>query len=624
MDIVLDGKRIRLDNQAVLGTGGEATVIRHDRWAVKIYHVPGPERAAKLKDLVALPRRLPDAVVAPEVLAYDTDRSRPQVIGFAMRMLDPGYVEVAQLAHKRFRAANGITTPGVAALFADGHGTLAALHLAGFVIGDLNDLNVLFRGGKMAFIDVDSYQFKQHPCRVATESFVDPALYGVDLSKGAAFRPENDWYSYAVLLFKSLLLVHPYGGVHLTVKTLTARAQQRMTVFVPGVKYPKIALHPDTLNDDLLQVFERYFAQGWRGEFPLGVLQAYAGELVECGSCGAFYPRARPHCPVCTTITPVAEPERRIVTDGCTVETLIGTRGQIVFSKALDDGVYAVAHEDGKAVLYAAVPGRPQRRRRLTLFNQIPAARYEIIEGYLIVAPDPAQETLMVIDIGGDRPQGALQTTTRLFGGSAPVFGAARGALYRLAGGYLMRGEIRGGELVERALTSVMENQTWLRVAPRDDLALGYFRTFRTRQYFLIDGARRYEIAPAPLADAESLTGSAALFGRHGALLVRHTRLAGVDYVRLDEVSRAGAVVFSQRRKRAESRLYELLGGQAYEAGIVLHATDDGIVQERLADGGLRTFAATEPYVAEGDRLIPYQNGILVVKSDRVLFLTLG
>lgn len=621
MDVVLDGKRVRLDNRAVLGTGGEATVVQHDRWAVKVYHDPNQARAGKLQDLVALPHRLSDAVVVPEVLVYSTDRRHPQIIGFAMRVLDPAYTEIAHLSHKRFRAANNITAPDVAALFTGGHGTLTALHDAGFVVGDLNDLNVLFKGHLMAFIDVDSYQFGAHSCLVATESFVDPALYGQDLSRGVAFRPENDWYSYAVLLFKSLLLVHPYGGVHRTVKTLTARARQKMTVFAQDVKYPKIALHPDILSDDLLQVFERYFAAGWRGEFPLGVLQAYAGELVACDHCGAFYPRARSHCPSCTTKTPASVPEHRVVIDGCTVEVLVKTGGQIVFSKVVGNVVYVVAHEGGKAVLYMAASGKPPRR--LSLFNQIAAARYDSLDGYLVVAPDPTQETLMVINVGGESPKGVLQTTTQLFGDSAPVFGATRSALYRLVGGYLMRGEIRDGELLERALTSVMEKQTWLRVAPGDDLTVGYFRTFRTRQYFLIGGGMRYEIEPVPLQTGESLKEIEVLFGKHGALIVRYTRQAGIDYVRLDEVNRAGEVVFSQRRKCDASQLYDSPSGQAYAGGVVLHATDNGIVQEQLASGAQRTFAATEPYVAAGDRLAPYQNGVVVVKDDRVSFLTL-
>jgi hypothetical protein len=153
---------------------------------------------------------------------------------------------------------------------------------------------------------------------------------------------------------------------------------------------------------------------------------------------------------------------------------------------------------------------------------------------------------------------------------------------------------------------------------------LGYFRTFRTRQYFLINGPLRHEFAPAPLNDGESLKAAEVLFGGGAALLMRHTRESGVDYVRLDEIGGDGDVTYSRRTKRIDSPFFATLGSQAYMPGVVLHATDDGIVQERLSDGTQRTFAATEPYVGESDRLIPYQNGLLVVRTDRVLFIVLN
>jgi hypothetical protein len=619
MEIVLDGKKVRLDKRAVLGAGGEATVVKHKSWAVKIYHAPTPQHAAKLRDLVSLPHRLPPAVIAPELLAFDPHGR--DVIGFAMRALAPAYTVAANLAHKRFRASHAISTADVAALFQNIHQTLGALHGAGFVVGDLNDLNLLFDGDAPAFIDVDSYQFGAHPCPVGTEAFLDPAHYGADLA-AVTFRPANDWYSFAVLLFKSLLLVHPYGGVHPTVKTLKARAQGRIPVFAAGVRIPKIARSPDLLSDDLMQMFARYFVEGWRGEFPAGLLHSFRGSLVTCPSCGEQYPRERGECPLCTVSLPVAPVRHRVVTDGCTVETLLAARGPVVFAKVVGGAVYAVAHEDGMAVFYEASQGEPPRR--VPLFNQIPAARYDALTGHLVVAPDPASETLMVVNVAGETPQGTLQTTTRLFGGGAPVFGAGGSVVYRVAGGYLTRGEIRHGQLLERALTSVMENQTWLRVAPGGDMALGYFRTFNTQQYFLVNDAGRHEIDLPPLPPGESLKATDVLFGSSAALLVRHTRQAGVDYARLDEIGAGGEVVRSLRRKQSDAPAITTLGNQVYAAGVLLHPTDDGIVQERLHDGALRTFAATEPYIAAGDRLAGYRDGLLVVKSDRVLFLTLA
>ena len=81
-----------------------------------------------------------------------------------------------------------------------------------------------------------------------------------NLSKGLKYTTLNDWYSFAVLLFKSILLAHPYGGTHKKIKSLTERAQKRITVFDKEVKYPKVAYSPDVLTDELAQVFHQYFA----------------------------------------------------------------------------------------------------------------------------------------------------------------------------------------------------------------------------------------------------------------------------------------------------------------------------------------------------------------------------
>jgi hypothetical protein len=50
------------------------------------------------------------------------------------------------------------------------------------------------------------------------------------------FTPDNDWYAFAVLLFRSLTLVHPYGGVDPELSTLPRRAAARRSVFSPQVR----------------------------------------------------------------------------------------------------------------------------------------------------------------------------------------------------------------------------------------------------------------------------------------------------------------------------------------------------------------------------------------------------
>src|SRR6185436_9335516 len=219
MDVVLRGRRITLRAEDALGDGGEATVTRHGDLALKIHHRASPARAAKIEALIRLADALPSEVVAPRELVWDARGRR--VVGFAMRALGPDHEVVAALSRRRARAASGIGTRDVAELFLGAHASLEAIHRAGAVVGDLNDMNEMFvrRQGALglAWIDVDSFQLAGHPCEVATEAFLDPDLYGPDPAQPVTtaggvrwFRPENDWYAFAVLLFRSLTLVHPY------------------------------------------------------------------------------------------------------------------------------------------------------------------------------------------------------------------------------------------------------------------------------------------------------------------------------------------------------------------------------------------------------------------------------
>ena len=94
------------------------------------------------------------------------------------------------------------------------HDAIAGLHAAGVVIGDCNDLNVLVDGRRVHLIDVDSYQFGGFACPMFSERFVDPRL--CDAQQLVPVRPhdaDSDWFAFAVMVFRSLLGVGPWGGV---------------------------------------------------------------------------------------------------------------------------------------------------------------------------------------------------------------------------------------------------------------------------------------------------------------------------------------------------------------------------------------------------------------------------
>jgi hypothetical protein len=484
------------------------------------------------------------------------------------------------------------------------------------VVGDFNDLNLMFSTAarNMLFIDVDSFQVGAFPCVVGTEAFLDPILYGVNLADKAVFTAENDWYSFAVLLFKSLLLAHPYGGVHPKVATLTGRAIAGISILNKDVVYPRIAYAADLLSDDLRATFEEIFSQKRRGVFSEATLDNYAHGLKPCPFCGAAYPAMRTHCPMCSTPVPVTV--QGVPSAG---EVLINADGQII-AWGLHEGVLrAIAHENGKAVLYT-VRGRKKAERHI-LFDALPEAQYAFLGDSLVISPNPESEDILIVGVQNGVVQGIAKTSTSHYGGTQPVFASNGQALYRLAGGYLMRGQLEHGELVERAVMAAAEGQTWFQVASNRDQVFGFFRAYQTYAYFFLTGGARLDIPIPALENGEILLESHVYFNHNRLLLLRQTQYQGMERVRLDEIDDKGRLLHSQISPETEA--FTPLAAHAYGGGVLLQATDQGVRQERLETGLVKVFAQTAGHVQHGDWLLPYENGLAIRKDTKILLVTI-
>lgn len=612
MDIVIDGQKITLNNQDTIGIGGEATVFKRGQEAVKIYLKPDVQREQKLRAMLPKTPTLPSTVISPQKLVLNQKRN-PQVIGFTMRLLEGEYTEIRQLASRKYRATSGINTQAISQLFMTTGETLRQIHQAGMVVGDLNDLNLMFKGSELLFIDVDSFQFEQYPCAVGTEAFIDPLLYGVDLGAKPAFQPIHDWYSFAVLLFKSLLLSHPYGGVHPHVKLLTQRAHQKMSVFCADVIYPKIAYSLDLLSDDLANVFDQWFTQGHRGEFPLDQLQLYAASLRKCAFCGEPYPMQRARCPHCATLIPAAT-----LAQASNARTLLRTTGKIVAWTIVDHEIRVICHEDGKAVLYTLTGER--QTGRVELFNAIPNATYGFFDRYIIISPNIESDDLFIIDTDGGKAIGKTKTSTGLYGNRERVFATSTKALYRLSNGYLMRGEMRFDQWVEQAILAIVEGQTWLRVDPKRERIVGYFRIFNQYTYWLLNQGERIDLAVPELMSGEFLIEATVKFSESSLLLLRLTQLNGVEQIRLDEFNLHGNLLNSQIRQEID--LFNPLDSVTYATHQLLFATDQGVIKQHLLTQQQTTFPQTEKVIHGGDRLFTYGQGLIALNEQRLIYLT--
>ncbi|HSO40332.1 MAG TPA: hypothetical protein VLT33_47730 [Labilithrix sp.] len=290
--VFMGGRRVRLEDRDLLGQGGEGRVFRVGDRAVKVFFTMTEERKKKL---AAFPTAMPGRVIGPLDLCTD---AQGVMVGYAMRALE-GAVDAHRLGQRKWREA-AMRAPDVLRVFRELAATVAQLHALGVVVGDLNDGNVVLTPPQGAapwqpwFIDADSMQWRGFPCTVAHERFLDPRLYGIDLAHTGALSRESDWYALAVLLFSSLLFVHPYGGAHASFPTLLRRAEGRHSVLRGDVKLPHAALRPDVLSDDALAWFTSVFDRDARTPLPEALL---ASRFVRC-ACGVEH--ARRVCPICT------------------------------------------------------------------------------------------------------------------------------------------------------------------------------------------------------------------------------------------------------------------------------------------------------------------------------------
>lgn len=319
MDVYLNGKKICLKSHQSIGKGGEADIYDlGNGQALKLFKPPHhpdyqglPEAQAAAKQRIKehqaklrlFPQNLPSRVIKPEGLV--TNAKGNEIQGFTMPLLT-GVEPLKKYGDRAFRQG-GISQPTVVKIFQDLYATLEAIHQAGVIIGDFNDLNVLVKQTDAYIIDADSFQFDRFYTQVFTARFVDPLLCDSQASQPILIRPyttDSDWYALAVMWLQSLLFVDPYSGVYRPKNSgdripHDARPLHRITIFHPEVRYPKPAIPYQVLPDDLLHYFHQVFVQDMRGKLPRSLLDNL--QWTKCLKCGLEH--SRTSCPHCTKVT---------------------------------------------------------------------------------------------------------------------------------------------------------------------------------------------------------------------------------------------------------------------------------------------------------------------------------
>ncbi len=627
--VIIDNQRHNFGKKDVIGQGGEATIFRLGKKAVKVYHDPDSRKAEKLNKFFHKNFKLPSNVLAPEDLAFN---EKGQVIGFTMNKVKKSIEPVAVLANKKFCAANNISTKSIVDFFVEMQQNLFGIHEQKIVVGDLNDRNEVIdpANQRLAWIDVDSWQWGSFPCSVATEAYLTPGLYGVDLTRGPKFKPEHDWFSFTVLLFRSLLKLHPFrAGIHPDFKSLMTRAEKGITVLDSSVEYPKIGLPPEVLTDDILSLLDSYLKRLVKDPFPGNALNELSETLVECSSCSLWYAGTRQKCPGCQQKNAIDMHLKKMVSKSDN-EILLSTKGQIIFFKQIGNSLYCLSDNNGTIYLHHKNgDGKVEKKE---LFRSRAGSQYDIFDHNLVVCPDPYVDTpdLYVLDISGSDPKPLLKATTRSIGGSSAIFSCSDKYLYRLADGMVMRGELFGSghELLEREVVQALDNQTWFQASPsfkNSEMLFGFYRVFGERRWFLVNvfekNFEQYEVKLSGLNKGESLIDLSVKFSKDSVLVIRKTRSKGVDHIRLELLDDQGNIKYSDRFKSGEKSEYQNVSGKAFKSGIIAHPTNDGVVFEKLFKDQHQTMSGTNGLVYEKDSLSPVDDGVIAVTDNQVILI---
>ncbi|MCL4266519.1 MAG: hypothetical protein KJ069_25210 [Anaerolineae bacterium] len=512
--IFLNQQPIKLDAAQLIQSGGEGMVFRWQDTAVKLYHHPTPQHQAKLAYLLGsgLVQQFPTAVFAPCAPVTDSNGS---LIGFQMPLLPPGSQPLKALSNPLFRQKNNIPLPTIIALLAKIHATLTHLHQHHIIIGDLNDTNIFFTpaspppspghpgvpaGLTPSLIDTDSYQFANFPCPVAMSAFLDPDLYGVaDLGARPYFTPRTDWYAFAVLLVKSLLGVHPYGGAHPQHKTVMARAQARLSIWQPAVTRPANSLPLDTLSDECQHFLQRIFEHGERPSFPATLLT------------NALRTAVPKHLP---THQPAPAGSWR---------TLLANEGFIEHLALLPNGRIVVILHTGQSYKLVRL-GIGGKWEEMALFDGSAGYQFAHFGGQFLAVNPPQRPHLLLLDVGGSAPQKVGLIETAVFRDTA-VFAATPQHLYRIAGNWIMRGQVQNGQYVEDAIATAHKQQTWFQASPYNDAIAGYHRVFAEYRFFVQTGAGSYDLILPPLLVGEHIARAGVAFGADTVAVI--VQLAG-------------------------------------------------------------------------------------------------
>lgn len=627
-DAYVDGQRISLDPTTSIGKGGEADVYSIKTAALKVFKTsdhpdykdePFEQESAreriithqrKIPALIQLAPRLPTHVVVPVKSA--TDRKGQVIVGYTMQLLRGA--EVLLNYSDKDRHDKGLAKDLITKVFIDLHATVAGSHSIGVVFGDFNSLNVLVINGEAYVIDVDSAQFARFLCNMYTERYVDPLRCDPDDTSPTLVKPYNmdsDWYAYTVMLMQSFLCVGPYAGVYRPKDKAkrvphSARPLRRITVFDPGVIYPKdtIAFHFEILPDDLIHRLHEVFRNDLRGEFPVDVLKGL--RWTRCTVCGLEH--ARDKCPSCDQAAPAAIKQVTAIRGQVKATRIFQTQGTIVFADFQDNELRWLYHEGEE---YKRENDSPVLRG--ALHHQL---RFRI-QGSKTLLGSPKGLVLVSSGVAGEVYK---RVNVECFG-NLPMFAANADHYYWVQDGRLMRDET----FAPKYIGDVLSNQTLFWVGPA--FGFGFYRAGNLSIAFIFDAKQtgiNDSVKLPPLRG--QLIDSTCFFTKDYCWFFVAMQEKGKTINRCIVIRANGSIKATAEAEEGDGSWLSRLRGKCALGKFLFVATDAGIIRVEPDGNSIVVtgeFPDTEPFVSSGSHLFA-GDGIYVVDRNEIKLLQIG
>lgn len=225
----------------------------------------------------------------PEVLIEQSGTHK--IVGFQMNHFQGFNPLSSVLLSKEFCISNKITIRKTATLFLALHDAINKIHSKGFIIGDLNYNNILFRFEnktiRFAFVDIDSWAVKKNGINLPATS-VTPTLCHPEVEENVMnIQKHHDWYSFAVLLARSLIKDDPFNLGVLDTSVMRAikgeRQKNGITCWDPKVTLRKEdAMYVKRFGVELIKELEKWLKGDQKGIFPKSVIEKFLDGLTMC------------------------------------------------------------------------------------------------------------------------------------------------------------------------------------------------------------------------------------------------------------------------------------------------------------------------------------------------------